>query len=164
MIAPQRTYRFVAALMVVLLLTGGSLPLIQHACAMMGARTTLADRCCCDDSLPRPGGEQPVPQHTGHYSPATPAPGTPCHEAVSAPEPDVHEGDDCCTVEITRTVPEETTLPNRAPALQSAITLLFVADVPADHPAPQVHTSFLDTGPPPVSVCPLHLLHGSFLN
>lgn len=157
MIAPQRTYRFVAALMAVLLLMGGSLPLIQHACAMVGARTTLADRCCCDD-------EQPMPQHTQHETPAAPGAELPCHEAVTAPETEAHEGDDCCTVEITRTVPEETTLPNRAPALQTTITLLFVADVTAGPPAPQLHPTFLDTGPPPVSPDPLHLLHGSFLN
>lgn len=156
MLTSSRTYRLMAALMAVLLLVGGSLPLVQHVCAMaIGPGQTDKHPCSRDNH-----GKTTAHQGMHGLMPAHSQAELPCpHKTQLQASPG-----DCCAVEAT---PAITT--NGVRLLKRSlrpVTTLIVA-VPAEalsHPnSPPFHALFFDTGPPPASVS-LHLLHAVLLN
>lgn len=154
MFTTLRTFRLTAALMAVLMLLSGSLPLVQHACAM-------AQRHESEHACPRHGhGEAPAHHgmHDHDAMHAAPEAEPPCdHDAPRQAAPR-----ECCTVEAaTGVAASSVRLLKRS---QAPLVVLAVAAAGPAQDSGVSHTLFFDTGPPPAASVALHLVHSVLLN
>lgn len=157
MIASSRLYRLTAASMAVLLLLSGSLPLVQHVCAMAVAHRPMEEHPC--------HGNDDHGQAMAHHDMLD---GGPAHLPAQAEQSCAYKMQhqaapgDCCTVEaapgiVTQGVASKRSLePVAVQALVPAAALSLPDGL-------RSHALFFDTGPPPASVS-LHLLHAVLLN
>ena len=149
-----RTFRLTAALMAVLMLLSGSLPLVQHACAM-------AQRHESEHACPRHGHDE-APMHHGTHDHGS------MHAAPEAAPPCDHDTSrqtaphDCCTVEAaTGVTANSVRLLKRS---QAPLVVLAVAAAVPVQDSGVSNTLFFDTGPPPAASVALHLVHSVLLN
>lgn len=157
MFTTLRTFRLTAALMAVLMLLSGSLPLVQHACAMAQRHETTRDHSC-----PRHGHDE-TPTHHGMHAhgsmQAASHAAPPCdHEAPRQAAPR-----ECCTVEAA---PGLTANGVRLlkPSLTPIVVFALVATTLSSHEGSISPSLFFDTGPPPAPSVALHLAHSVLLN
>lgn len=148
MFATLRTYRLIAAFLAVMLL-GGNVPLLQHACAMMAQQMGMQHQPCASH-------DEPHTHHAAEGKHAQHAP-QPC-DGAQAMQPD------CCTVQAQHVEIDAVTVPQRSSKL-IAVSALPIADgVAVHHDASwQPQPLLLDTGPPFSAAVSLHILHASFL-
>ena len=151
MIASSRTVRLMAASMAVLLLVGGSLPLVQHVCAMAIERAETDDH----DLHGKTAAHHGMHDHGAMHAPPQDRP--PCshdEQRPAAPR-------DCCAIQTTPGVVAPSVAAKRLPTSMAAVAVpVLLAPRCADASQP----AFLfDTGPPPSPPLRLHLLHASFL-
>ncbi len=148
MLASLRTFRLPAALLAALMLLSGSMPLVQHACAMLAKHL----HACCDEHAATP------PRH-GHDAHTPP----PCHDALPLDAHGTPATTDCCLVESTPALPARASLLD-APSsrLLALLPSLRTDALPAPGRSPSLPL-FFDTGAPPGSPVALHLLHAALL-
>ena len=149
MTASSPTYRLMAASMAVLLLVGGTLPLVQHVCAMAIEHEETHDDH--GKTAAHPG----MHDHGAMHAPSQADPS--CSHDEQRPAP----SHDCCAIQTTPGVVAPKVAAKRLPASIVAVAapvLLAPRFVDATQPA-----LLFDTGPPPSSSLRLHLLNASFL-
>lgn len=155
MLTLLRLMRPMAALVVVLLLANGMMPLVQHACAMTKEAPHHAHHPCADDA--QDGMHEGMHGHEARPS------GHPCDHDASLPATPMPMT--CCLVQaapgvMTTAVQAEVRLP--------AFDLLTGAAVSVEtlpiHDNRFSHHLFFDVGPPPATAVSLHLLHATLLN
>ena len=162
MIASSRPFRLMAASMAVLLFVSGSLPLVQHVCAMAARHTETDEHAAPHDHHGTAAEHQGMHDHGAMHGPAPmPAPAqaepTCSHDRQRPAVPR-----DCCMVETTPGVVAPSVVAKRS--LESVVVQAIVAAEALLLPeGSRSHTLFFDTGPPPASVS-LHLLHAVLLN
>lgn len=148
----SRTYRLAAAFLAVMLLFSGSLPLIQHACAMaMMHDMEMPEHCPMDQ-------EAEVPAETD-----APHAEEPCHSEVPAQLPSSTQVTCCVDMAANSMLDEGILVKTTSKNLVLVASVAFLADVPSQR-SPQTHRLAFDTGPPSPSSAPLYLLHAVLLN
>lgn len=168
MLATLRTYRFVSALVAVVLLAGTSVPLMQHLCTEGQIRfKVVSSECCCeedrshgshhDHGMPHGAMAHDLGTHVAHQPPL-PVSAEACpHESQPTP------ANDCCNVEVVQADLDQLLLTKLTDDGLTAPLLLAWTDIDGLRDAtPEVRLS-VDTGPPPLPA-PLHILHQVFLN
>lgn len=165
MLTSLRTFRLTAALMAVLMLLSGSLPLVQHACAMALRHAATSEHPCAEHA------PDAAPAHHGHgmHTQASMKTAPPCdHEAprdATAHDATAHDEAaprDCCTVEAAPAITA-----NGIRVLERLPTTLVVFALAAAVPAPDRGVSpslFYDTGPAPAASIARHLVYSVLLN
>ncbi len=159
MLATLRTFRLTAALMAALLLLSGSLPLVQHACAMAQRDASArAHPCSRHGHSEAPAAHD---MHEGMDASLLHTAEPPCAlEASPRAEPG-----ECCTVEQAQGI----TVNGVRPLKRSLAPLMTVATVVAvgalpPRPGGPSPALFFDVGPPPAASVSLHLVHSVLLD
>ncbi|MFQ5570495.1 MAG: hypothetical protein ACE5G0_12510 [Rhodothermales bacterium] len=151
-----------AAFLAVLLLFSGSLPLVQHVCAM-AAHTQEHEQPCkthAAEEAPSPHGHAQMMhdrEAMAHVQAQQQSPRECSHEAWPQALPD-----DCCTVETTQGI--RTNAVSVSLRLSESLTATTpLGGFPAQSPRHTVSSLSFDTGPPVTTPLSLHILHASFL-
>ncbi len=151
MLVSLRAFRLPAALLAALMLLSGSLPLVQHACALLARHL----HACCDEAR----HADARPDHHGQQADA------PCHEQPASHASPRGATAECCLVQNTPALPAKMT-PYEAPLtrLLAALPALSFDASPTTPDDGRSLSLFFDTGPPAGSAVALHLFHSVLLN
>ena len=158
MFTSLRIFRPMAALMAALLLLSGSLPLVQHACAMAQRHEQAREHPC-----PQHAHDE-APTHHGMHAHGS------MHAASQAEPPCTHDEQqpaapgECCIVEAAPAVTANGVRALKRSLTPAVVLAAAVADVVPSSDRGVSHTLFFDTGPPPQASVSLHVVHSVFLN
>ena len=159
MLISLRTFRLTAALMAVLLLLSGSLPLVQHVCAMANRHAPAQDHPCPSHTHDEASAHRSMHAHGSMHAPPQADP--PCdHETLPQTAPG-----DCCIVEAAPGVAADgIRLMKRSMKPVVVPVAAALADASPKHDGDLSETRFFDVGPPPEASIALHLAHSVLLN
>ena len=165
MLISLRTFRLTAVLMAVLLLLSGSLPLVQHVCAMASRAAPAQDHPCPrhqHDAAPSHRSmEMQGPMHAHGSMHTPPQADLPrAHETSAQAVPGA-----CCTVDAIRGVTADgVRLLKRSMKPAVAPVVAALTDASPKRISTLSDTRFFDVRPPPEASAALHLIHSVLLN